>query len=121
MSKYKKYYKYIIIALIVCILPVLFLYNRGSIKIDGFSSDNVYETAMELSSSKYNGRRYGTSGNVMAVKYIEDKFKKIGLKPAGDSGTYLREHYENTRTYNGMAVMELKDKNGSIVKKYKYG
>mgnify|MGYP002407933830 CR=1 FL=1 len=121
LSKYKKYYKYIIIALIVCILPVLFLYNRGSIKIDGFSSDNVYETAMELSSSKYNGRRYGTSGNVMAVKYIEDKFKKIGLKPAGDSGTYLREHYENTRTYNGMAVMELKDKNGSIVKKYKYG
>ena len=43
-----------------------------------------------LSNDKMEGRRSGTSGEAMASDYIIGGFIKAGLKPLGDSGTYLQ-------------------------------
>ena len=36
------------------------------------------------------GRRIGELGNFKTTTYIESEFKRLGLKPAGDSGTYFQ-------------------------------
>jgi Peptidase family M28 len=36
------------------------------------------------------GRRVGTVDNLRATKYIADQVRKMGLKPAGDNGTYFQ-------------------------------
>jgi hypothetical protein len=37
------------------------------------------------------GRRIGELGNYKATAYIASEFKRIGLKPGGDNGTYFQE------------------------------
>jgi aminopeptidase YwaD len=46
-----------------------------------------------LSNDKLEGRRSGTSGETLASDYIIAGFAKAGLKPLGDSGTFL-QHFE---------------------------
>ncbi|HTB24383.1 MAG TPA: M20/M25/M40 family metallo-hydrolase [Puia sp.] len=43
-----------------------------------------------LTNDKMEGRRSGTSGEALASDYIIGGFIKAGLKPLGDSGTYLQ-------------------------------
>lgn len=43
-----------------------------------------------LSNDKLEGRRSGTAGETMASDYIITDFAKAGLKPMGDSGTWLQ-------------------------------
>lgn len=43
-----------------------------------------------LSNAKLEGRRSGTSGETLASDYIISGFAKAGIKPMGDSGTYLQ-------------------------------
>jgi hypothetical protein len=37
------------------------------------------------------GRRIGEPGNFKGTEYIAREFKRLGLKPAGDNGTYFQE------------------------------
>ncbi|MBI2795808.1 MAG: M28 family peptidase [Gemmatimonadetes bacterium] len=37
------------------------------------------------------GRRVGEPGNFKATAYIASEFRRLGLKPAGDNGTYFQE------------------------------
>jgi Zn-dependent M28 family amino/carboxypeptidase len=37
------------------------------------------------------GRRPGTRGGELAAKYIASQFQRLGLEPAGDSGTYFHQ------------------------------
>jgi aminopeptidase YwaD len=50
----------------------------------------IQSDIMYLSNDKLEGRRSGTPGETMASDYIIASFSKIGLKPLGDSGTYLQ-------------------------------
>ncbi len=43
-----------------------------------------------LANDKLEGRRTGTPGEKLAYEYISKQFKKIGLTPYGDAGTYLQ-------------------------------
>jgi len=43
-----------------------------------------------LSNAKLEGRRSGTPGESLASDYIIAGFAKTGLKPLGDSGTWLQ-------------------------------
>ena len=43
-----------------------------------------------LSNDKLEGRRSGTAGETLASDYIIEDFAKAGLKPMGDSGTWLQ-------------------------------
>lgn len=42
-----------------------------------------------LADDALEGRRPGTRGGELAAKYIAAQFQRLGLKPAGDSGTYF--------------------------------
>ena len=55
-------------------------------------------TAADLSTRLYGyaddsmmGRRIGTPGNMMATRYIESEVRRMGLEPAGDSGTFFQD------------------------------
>ena len=37
------------------------------------------------------GRRIGELGNFKGTEYIAREFKRLGLRPAGDNGTYFQE------------------------------
>src|SRR6476619_966476 len=42
-----------------------------------------------LADDALEGRRPGTRGGELAAKYIAAQFERLGLEPAGDSGTYF--------------------------------
>lgn len=52
--------------------------------------ENIKTNVEYLASDKLEGRRTGTAGEKLAYEYIEKQFKKAGLKPAGDKGTFIQ-------------------------------
>jgi Zn-dependent M28 family amino/carboxypeptidase len=44
-----------------------------------------------LADDALEGRKPGTRGGVTAAKYIASQFERLGLEPAGDSGTYFQK------------------------------
>jgi Zn-dependent M28 family amino/carboxypeptidase len=51
----------------------------------------VLEHIKTLSSDEFEGRAPGTKGEDLSVKYIEDQFRTLGLKPGNPDGTYLQK------------------------------
>jgi Zn-dependent M28 family amino/carboxypeptidase len=45
----------------------------------------------KLSSDEYEGRAPGTKGEELAVTYIANQFKNVGLKPGNTDGTYFQK------------------------------
>jgi len=43
-----------------------------------------------LADDALEGRATGTRGGALAAKYIAAQFERLGLEPAGDSGTYFQ-------------------------------
>jgi Zn-dependent M28 family amino/carboxypeptidase len=43
-----------------------------------------------LADDALEGRKPGTRGGITAAKYIASQFERLGLEPAGDSGTYFQ-------------------------------
>ncbi|MCB1097389.1 MAG: M28 family peptidase [Verrucomicrobiae bacterium] len=60
-----------------------------------FSGDDILKHITYLASDKLQGRLTGTEGERLATEYVAEMFKKIGLEPAGDDGTYF-EPFEFT-------------------------
>ena len=44
-----------------------------------------------LSSDQYGGRAPGTKGEELTVRYLEDQFRKFGLKPGNTDDTYIQK------------------------------
>ena len=63
------------------------------------------------------GRETGTEGHVKATNYLAAELRKLGLKPAGDNGTYFQElpvvlrmlDPKSTLTVNGKSYVAGKD------------
>lgn len=67
-----------------------------------------------LADDKLKGRLPGTDGYQVAVDYVVDQFKKIGVAPAGDAGGFTQKLVIRKSTVNNSsAVAILKDKNGN--------
>ena len=60
-------------------------------QLPSINTDAVLEHTKVLSSDEYQGRAPGTKGEDLSVAYIEDQFKKIGLKPGNTDGTYIQK------------------------------
>ena len=52
--------------------------------------ETIREVTSTLSSPAFEGRGTGQPGADRAAQYLVDRFAKIGLKPAGENGTYLQ-------------------------------
>jgi hypothetical protein len=55
------------------------------------------------------GREAGTIGNVKGTAYIASELKRIGLKPAGDSGTYFQVLPFKIRSIDSNSVITVGD------------
>ena len=60
-------------------------------QLPSINTDAVLEHTKVLSSDEYQGRAPGTKGEDLSVAYIEDQFRKIGLKPGNADGTYIQK------------------------------
>src|SRR5437016_4723217 len=54
------------------------------------SADRIKAGVAYLASDRLEGRGPGTRGEILATEYIAAEFKKAGLKPAGERGTYFQ-------------------------------
>lgn len=52
--------------------------------------ETIREVTTKLSSPEFEGRGTGQPGADKAAHYLADRFAKLGLKPAGENGTYLQ-------------------------------
>ena len=52
--------------------------------------ETIREVTTALSSPAFEGRGTGQPGADRAAQYLADRFRKLGLKPAGENGTYLQ-------------------------------
>ena len=52
--------------------------------------ETIREVTTTLSSPAFEGRGTGQAGADRAAQYLADRFAKLGLKPAGENGTYLQ-------------------------------
>ena len=53
-------------------------------------ADRILANIRVLSSDEYEGRAPASKGEALATTYIEQQFKKIGLKPGNPDGTYFQ-------------------------------
>jgi len=55
------------------------------------SADTIREVTVKLSSREMEGRGTAQPGAERSAKYIAERFKQVGLKPAGDGGAYYQK------------------------------
>ena len=58
---------------------------------NAISADSLLTEIKTLSSDSFEGRKPGTEGGKKTVEYMEDQFKKLGLKPGNPNGTYRQD------------------------------
>jgi Zn-dependent M28 family amino/carboxypeptidase len=59
--------------------------------LEAITPDGMLAHIKVLASDEFEGRAPGTKGEELSVKYINDQFKQIGLKPGNPDGTYTQE------------------------------
>ncbi len=59
-------------------------------RLPDISADRIKAHVTYLSSDRLEGRGPGTRGEFLATEYLADEFKKAGLKPIGERGTYFQ-------------------------------
>ena len=65
--------------------------RSAAAKVAGAVDQRVLRSHLEfLADDALEGRRPGTRGGELAAKYIAAQFERLGLQPAGDSGTYYQ-------------------------------
>ena len=59
--------------------------------LEAITPDGMLAHIKVLASDEFEGRAPGTKGEELAIKYISDQFKQIGLKPGNPDGMYTQE------------------------------
>ncbi len=59
-------------------------------KLDGVDPDQYVEHVRFLAAPEMKGRGAGSPELKLAAEYIAGQFQDLGLKPAGDDGSYLQ-------------------------------
>lgn len=54
------------------------------------TADDMRTRLYQIADDSMRGRRIGEAGNLKTTAYIAREFQRLGLKPAGDSGTYFQ-------------------------------
>lgn len=68
-----------------------------------------------LADDRLKGRMPGTEGYQMAVDYVIEQFKSMGVQPGGDPGSYTQKLIlRKSVVDNSSAKASLKDKNGNV-------
>jgi len=82
--------------------------------MDRIDTNTIRAHIAYLADDKLKGRLPGTEGYLMAVDYVIDQYKKIGLAPGGDNGGYTQKVLiRKSIVENSSAVAVLRDKSGN--------
>jgi hypothetical protein len=75
--------------LLLCALLATKAVSAQSTSADITTADLQYRLKITADDSMM-GRESGSKGDYMAAEYVASQFRQLGLKPAGDSGTYFQ-------------------------------
>lgn len=87
------------------------------------SSEEMMDWVEKLCSSEFNGRLAGTPEYIESAKWVSDKLKEWGIRPAGDNGTWFQWFDWPYTVVNdiGSLTLNLKQSDGSVINKsYSY-
>lgn len=100
------------------ILPLLLVSLASAQPAVREQPQRYLEDVKFLASDAMEGRGAGTKGLDQAAKYIEDRFKALGLQPAGDNGTYRQSLQVTTgaRPGSGNQLEVTADKQASSLR-----
>ncbi len=86
------------------------------------SSHELFEYVKELASEKYEGRLTGTEGYNASAEWVAAHFKKWGILPTGDNGTFLQAFpIPYTLVFEDCGVwLQLSEKDPTFRKPYVY-
>jgi len=77
--------------IVLTISMFLLVFSAVFAQKNAISEKNLYKHVSYLASDKLQGRGTGTPQERMAAEYISKQFKKIGLAPKGDNGTFYHK------------------------------
>ena len=77
--------------IVLTISMFLLVFSAVFAQKNAVSEKNLYKHVSYLASDKLQGRGTGTPQERMAAEYISKQFKKIGLAPKGDNGTFYHK------------------------------
>jgi hypothetical protein len=82
--------------------------------MDRIDANTIRSHIAYLADDKLKGRLPGTEGYQMAVDYVVDQYKKMGIAPGGENGGYTQKVIIRKSTIeNSSAIAVLKDKYGN--------
>ena len=98
------------------LLIVSFAYSQNYDKmakegINSITSTDIKKHITYLASPELKGRETSYQGQKLAAKYLADQFKKFGLKPAGDNGTYFQNYEVDLTRLNPKSCIVIKYEN----------
>lgn len=76
---------------------------------DAIKLETIKEVTTALSAPDMQGRGTMQPGGEKAAQYIADRFKKLGLKPLGDNGTYLQKVNFTERSFTPETSFKVGD------------
>jgi hypothetical protein len=79
--------------LTLCLVGTSAAQSRAIRGLDSIQAADLRQKVYYVASEKFNGRGNGTPELNMAAAYIADEFKKNGLQPAGDGGSFY-QHFD---------------------------
>lgn len=59
--------------------------------VSNISASEMLEHVKKLSSDEFEGRSPNSKGEELTIKYLQDNFQKVGLKPGNPDGTFLQK------------------------------
>jgi len=65
--------------------------NSPDAGLKSFSADALMKHIRTLSSDQFEGRGPGSKGEELTVKYLEEQFRGIGLRPGNPDGSYVQK------------------------------
>lgn len=120
MKKTIRYYSGIILMLFLFGI-LLFDIKSSNFDVSKLNVNNETNIIKELSSQKYQGRLAGTMGNQEALQYIESDFRKIGIEPGGENGTYYQQFSSMVPMNSSQPYFIVSDRDGKQIKSYAMG
>jgi hypothetical protein len=83
-------------------------------------SEEMMTWIEKLCSQEFNGRLTGTPEFIASARWVAEKFKEWGIKPAGDNGDYFQWFNFPYTDVNdiGSLTMNLRQADGSVIKKH---
>jgi len=88
--------------------------------LDYLDADRAWSIVNDLAGDRFEGRRSGTQTADLASEYITGYFDSIGLKPAGEDGTYRTKFTVPLWQITQMPRLALVDKSGNPLKAFEY-